>query len=104
MAAAATLISSLEPSSCLGCGGGTNYPYRQQTAVFLCVGRERGPAPPTPLLLAPSKQNNREEIQNASLSDSFFFLRRNKYKIAKVRYFPGEKLYIGFSSFFHFFI
>ncbi len=29
-----------------------------------------------------------------------FFLRRNKYKIAKVRYFPGEKLYIkAFSSF-----
>ena len=35
---------------------------------------------------------NREEIQNALLSDRFFFLRRNKYEIAKVRYFPGEKL------------
>jgi hypothetical protein len=34
------------------------------------------------------------------LAISFFF-RRNKYKIAKVRYFPGEKLYIkAFSSFF----
>ncbi len=42
-----------------------------------------------------------EEIQNASLSNRFFFLRRNKYEIAKVRYFPGEKLYIkAFSSFF----
>jgi hypothetical protein len=37
------------------------------------------------------------------LAISFFFLRRNKYKIAKVRYFPGEKLYIkAFSSFFLF--
>jgi hypothetical protein len=28
------------------------------------------------------------------LAIGFFFLRRNKYEIAKVRYFPGEKLYI----------
>jgi hypothetical protein len=35
------------------------------------------------------------------LAIGFFFLRRNKYKIAKVRYFPGKKLYIkAFSSFF----
>jgi hypothetical protein len=35
------------------------------------------------------------------LAIGFFFLRRNKYKIAKVRYFTGEKLYIkAFSSFF----
>ena len=35
------------------------------------------------------------------LAIGFFFLRRNKYEIAKVRYFPGEKLYIkAFSSFF----
>jgi hypothetical protein len=27
------------------------------------------------------------------LAIGFFFLRRNKYEIAKVRYFPGEKLY-----------
>ncbi len=38
-------------------------------------------------------KENREEIQNASLSDRFFFLRRNKYEIPKVRYFPGEKLF-----------
>jgi hypothetical protein len=35
------------------------------------------------------------------LAIGFFFLSRNKYEIAKVRYFPGEKLYIkAFSSFF----
>jgi hypothetical protein len=35
------------------------------------------------------------------LAIGFFFLRRIKYEIAKVRYFPGEKLYIkAFSSFF----
>jgi predicted transcriptional regulator len=35
------------------------------------------------------------------LAIGFFFLRRNKYEIAKVRYFPVEKLYIkAFSSFF----
>jgi hypothetical protein len=35
------------------------------------------------------------------LAIGFFFLRRNKYEIAKVRYFPGEKLYVkAFSSFF----
>ncbi len=33
------------------------------------------------------------------LAISFFF-RRNKYKIAKVRYFPGEKLYKGILQFF----
>jgi hypothetical protein len=34
------------------------------------------------------------------LAIGFFFLCRNKYEIAKVRYFPGEKLYIkAFSSF-----
>jgi hypothetical protein len=34
------------------------------------------------------------------LAIGFFFLRRNKYEIAKVRYFPGEKLYKGILQFF----
>jgi hypothetical protein len=40
----------------------------------------------------------REKLENASLSDRFFFLRKNYYKIAKVRYFPGEKVYIRHSG------
>ena len=36
------------------------------------------------------------------LAIGFFFLRRNKYEIAKVRYFPGEKLYKGILQFFPF--